>query len=450
MRSKSFSRALRLGVGAVAGAVIAAGSSIAPAVADEESDQLWINAPYEVPVLTAPADGPAAYRDVFVSLYHDNDHFTVTDGRLSVDASGLAGVAEVAWPESCSPSGVTAVCEVPEVASINDEDWPGVTLRVRAAAGAAAGVEGRITYEAEATGGPEGRLVAPTESAETTVRVASGPDLVVKTSSPEGVVPGDTVTLPFAVTNEGNEPARGFTLWMVGTYGLDFPERFPGCTYRDPDLTDGYIPMTTVDCAFDTVLEPGDTVELPEPLRIAAKSFALAERVDMRALPADGAVDANPSDNYAIAGVAVRSSADFAVRGAEVTAAAGETVQARVRFRNRGPAWVANSGSGDPVARIAFYVPEGAKVTTAPSGCRPRTLTGGYYQGTAGAPRYDCTMPMWVTADAVRDFVFTLRVETVVPDAAGRLELTSDYGGPLPFDPKDANNRSAIVVNPSV
>lgn len=96
-----------------------------------------------------------------MGLAHDNENFTVTDGRLTVDISGLAGVAEVTWPGNCAPSGTTAVCTVPQVPVTGSDYSPQVRLEVRAADGAQDGAHGRITYAATAVGGPDGTLEAP-------------------------------------------------------------------------------------------------------------------------------------------------------------------------------------------------------------------------------------------------------------------------------------------------
>ncbi|MFI1785080.1 hypothetical protein [Streptomyces rubiginosohelvolus] len=72
------------GTGAVATArILLAGLSVPASAA--ESDQLWIAAPYEKNLQM----GAEAGTPVEVGLYHDNDTFTVTDSRLTVDASGL-------------------------------------------------------------------------------------------------------------------------------------------------------------------------------------------------------------------------------------------------------------------------------------------------------------------------------------------------------------------------
>ncbi|MFD0425356.1 COG1361 family protein [Streptomyces parvus] len=436
---------VRFGAAAVATAgILLAGLSVPASAA--ESDQLWIDAPYEKSLQT----GAEAGTPVEVGLYHDNDNFTVTDGRLTVDTSGLAGVAEVTWPENCAPSGTTAVCTVAQVPVIGSDYSPQVLLEVRAADGAEAGAQGRITYAATATGGPEGTLEAPLDSFGTTLTLASGPDLVLDGLDPvEGATPGTVHTAPLTVKNEGQEPARGFTLGMMASYGLGFDSRYDACTYTQ---TGGeYAPMSRAECAFDRVLLPGETFTLPEPLRIALADHAFRERVDVDVQPAGGVTDINDENNYRILEVDAVNTADFAVRGSRVSGAVGETVKAALTFRNKGPGWFGNLGSGDSVALVDFTVPEGVTVTRAPAACDPRTLDGGSYRpGRLGAPRYVCEMPYWVLENTVRTFRFDLRVDTVVPDAKGQVALRPVItGAGFPHDPKPGNNTGWVTVNPT-
>ncbi|CAM5697675.1 hypothetical protein [Streptomyces canarius] len=75
MSSVSVGRVLRGGAcaGAV-GALFVAGFGSGAASADEaaQSDQLWIQAPYEQAVTVAPDGGEAQYRSLALGLYHDN------------------------------------------------------------------------------------------------------------------------------------------------------------------------------------------------------------------------------------------------------------------------------------------------------------------------------------------------------------------------------------------
>lgn len=448
MRPVSVHPFVRFGASAVATAGILLAGLTVPAFAETsatESDQLWINAPYEKNLQTGADTGTP----VEVGLYHDNDNFTVTDGRLTVDVSGIAQVAEVTWPENCSPTGTTAVCSVDHVPAIGDDYSPQVRIEVRAAATAEAGAHGRITYAATATGGPEGTLEAPLESFETTLTVTSGPNLVLNGLAPvENAAPGTVHTVPLSVTNEGHELAQGFTLDMTASYGLGFDARYAACAYTQTGGASA--PMSRAECAFDQVLRPGDTFTLPEPLRISVADHALGERLDIGVQPAGGATDIDTSDNYGIVAVDAVNTADFAVRGSRVSGAVGETVEAALTFRNKGPGWVGNLGSGDPVALVDFTVPEGVTVTDAPSACQARTLGGGYRSGRLGAPRYVCEMSYWVLENTVRTFRFDLRVDTVVPDAKGRVALQPVIANTgFPHDPKPGNNKGWVTVNPT-
>ncbi|WP_037675071.1 hypothetical protein [Streptomyces griseus] len=448
MTPVSVSRALRLGAtGALAAALTAVGLLATPASAeDEQSDQLWIQVPSEQALSVVRAGGSGEYSDLPVGLYHASD-YSITDGRITVDTSGLAGVAEVAWPDNCVPSGATAVCSVPEV-PLQEWGWgEQVQLKVRALPGAAPGAQGRITYEATAQGGPDGELIAPHGSFDTTVTINSGPDLGIRPAEKlKGARPGSTVTAPsFAVTNTGNVAANGFTVEMLATDGLDFATKYPQCT--DPSA-DNELPITHVTCAFDTVVAPGATVDLPEPLKIDVAEHALYERLDFGVEPADGATDLQTDDNYVSWMIEATNKADFEVRGAIVHGEAGTTVPATFSFLNRGPAWVAHLGSGEPVATVEFRVPEGTRATDVPDTCEPRTLTGAPFHQLLGAPRYDCDLPIWVKQNAEVDLPFSLTIDRVVQNATGTLTARPGWTTSFPFDPNTANNTAKIVVNP--
>jgi hypothetical protein len=447
MRSDSVGRSLRLGASAVAASGLFVGGLAVPAhAAAQETDQLWINAPYEQSLLLGTGGAEPQSRTLAIGIYHDNDHFAVTDGKVTVDVSGLAGVAEVTWPENCAPSGTTAVCDVPEVPVIGPDYSSQIHLSVRAADGAASGAQGRITYGATATGGPDGTLTAPQDSFDTTLTVASGPDLAIADIAPiEHAAPGGTRKLPFRLTNNGNESARGFTLKFMASYGIQRLTKYKRCTYTASN--DGeYAPMTYATCTFDRVLAPGESFGLPKPLKVVLAPYALNERLDISVEPGGGAEDIEGRDNYVAVGIGADNTADFAVTGDAVTGAAGETVTARLTFRNNGPAWFGNLGSGDPVAKVRLIVPAGTKVTGVPSGCAPHTLSGGYYPQQTGAPRYDCALPCWVLENTERSYDFSLRIDTVVPGTTGAVSIHPEFGE-FPFDPDTTNNTAVLAVN---
>lgn len=440
MHRASVGRALRLGACGTAAAglfVIGLGAGIAAA-----SDTLWIQSPSELNVPLGVDGGEAGARSIDLGLYHDNSNVSVTDGRLTVDVSGLAGVADIIWPANCTPQGTVAVCTVD--GAIPDSNVDAVHLGVRAATGAEKGAQGTVTYSATATT-PSGTIKSP-QGFSTTVTVASGPDLALDDPGKlEGVQPGSRLQRQVSVTNEGNETAHGYTIEMTASYGLDFVTSYPQCTYRK-DEGGEYAPMTHATCAFDDDIAPGAHAELPEQLVVAVGDKALYERLDLGVDPAGGATDIDSEDNYVAQEVLVDNTADFAVSGADVTGGAGETVTAEVRYQNNGPAWFGNLGSGDPAAVVEFRVPQGTTVTGAPAECRPRTLTGGYYPNRTGAPRYDCNLPYWVSESTERAFAFQLRVDSVVPDAIGPVVVRPVFGE-FDFDPQTRNNSANVVVN---
>jgi hypothetical protein len=418
------------------------GSGAAFAGGAAQSDGLAIGAPESAVVTVAPEGGETRYRPVDIGLTHDNHETVVTDGRLTVDVTGLAGVAEVAWPDNCAPdeAGTVAVCDT---GNVPNRYTPTVHLKVRAAAEAAAGAQGAIEYSAEAAG-PDGALVAPSGSVRTLLTVGSGTDLGV--SPPQdvtGVAPGSTLTVPSSVTNTGNETAHGFKVSMWGSYGLDVTTRYPQCTSTAP----GSGGFTHVACSFDTDVPPGATVELPEPLRLTVTGHALHERFEYGVQPADETVvDLDSSDDNLTWHIDADNTADFAMKGTEVSGGVGETVATAFRFVNNGPAWVADLTSGDPLVAIDFYLPEGTTATSVPRTCRTTKVPG----DAPDVVHYACTLPTWTTPDLDVGFPFALRIDRVVPDATGRVVARSySAGAPLAFDPDLTNNSAEVVVNPS-
>lgn len=134
------------------------------------------------------------------------------------------------------------------------------------------------------------------------------------------------------------------------------------------------------------------------------------------------------------------------MHGTEVSGAVGGTVTAGFRFVNRGPAWVANVASGDPVPAIDYYLPPGTTATSVPSTCRTASPS----TDAPAIPHYVCTLPTWTKPDLKVRFPFELRVDEVVPDATGRVVVRPyDGSASFAFDPKARNNSAQVVVNPS-
>ncbi|MFF0106014.1 COG1361 family protein [Streptomyces hirsutus] len=431
-------RRRRLGASALFAATALSATVLGATPASAASDMLWVASPEGV---TLPVT-PGSYQELSFGVYHDNDSYRVTNGVLTLDLSDLAGVAEVSLPDNCflSESGTNGVCDIGEVGDIGGTyDGPQVTLGLRTMEGVPAGAELSIGHHAEAeTDGPGGVLSSHRGSTPVTVESVPSPDLALTEPAPVGPVdPGTSVTVPVTVTNKGDAAAEGFRLEVWNTHGLEFATDHPECAWTPPVPEAEYPPTGKLDCTFDTVVEPGATVTLPEPLRLTTASHALLERLDVRIRPLDGAQDRNTEDNFTSTSITVENTADFSVQGAEVTGVAGERVTATIGFLNRGPAWFANLGSGDAVGTITVEVPEGTSVVSAPEDC-----------WALGSTTYRCELRHWALPDDRIEFPFELRIDRVVPNAIGAVTLQAS-ARQAPYDPQPQNAHAELVVNAS-
>ncbi|MFJ2110668.1 MULTISPECIES: hypothetical protein [unclassified Streptomyces] len=465
-----------------ASALLVTGAAPALAQGTERSwDQLWISAPYEMALLGADDAGHAPVRTLDIRLSHDNTENTVPGGTLTVDVTALTELAEIGWPANCAEHTagtgqertVTGVCSFPGLSGGNS--GPGAEISVRAKAGAAQGASATVTSTAVA-----GELTAvPTE---TTVTVADGPDLGLgDTPVLTGVVPGSAVEVPIVLTNTGNRTADRTLLTLFASHGLDFAARYGNCAYLERDPANGPAGAQAI-CVLDEPLAPGRTVAL-DAGKLRVKSNALYDRFDHTVEPySDEALeraragqpyvqgvgadltprpvtaparaaatdpDVDLSDNYRSTMVRAVNTADLRLIGSTPSGAAGETVTASVTVENRGPAWVASLGAGEPIATVDIIVPEGATVTAKPEGCSARTASGEWQRPQLGAPRYSCATNIWLDENGSESFMFSLRVDRVVPAATGRAVTLNDNPELRirDFDPDLSNNETSIVVN---
>ncbi|WP_066946533.1 hypothetical protein [Streptomyces lushanensis] len=458
-------------------ALVAAGAG--PAHADE-SDALWIAVPYEMTLLGTDADGNAPTRTLTIELSHDNTNMVVPAGTLTVDVTELADLAEITWPANCTERiggtgqdrTVTGDCSFPELST--DSYVHGAEIGITATSAAVEGTVATIRSTAVA-----GDLTA--YPAETTVTVLNGPDLgLVQAPNRTGVRPGTPVDVPITLTNNGNRTADRTLLTLFASHGVDFASRHENCEYTHEGA-----PATPVGtwalCVLDEPVAPGRTSSLDagalrakrsvlydrfdygvEPYSDEALEQARAGRpfvrghgaeLDLRAAGAASRVaaddDVDTSDNNRSVLIKAVNTADLKLIGGKVAGAAGETVTASVTVKNRGPAWVASLGAGEPVATVDFTVPRGTAVTAKPEECYALDASGEWREEQLGAPRYRCTTPNVLHERASHTFPFSLRVDRVVPGARGKAVTLNDRPDLRirDFDPNLANNRAAVVVN---
>ncbi|USQ89165.1 hypothetical protein NFX46_38745 [Streptomyces phaeoluteigriseus] len=439
-----------------------------PAAAD--SDQLWTYSdPYELILPGAYEDGSAPERTVALQVSHDNIANPVGTGHLTVDAGELAAFVKITWPANCAAdTSVTAVCDIPSLTGT--DRVTAAELKVSALPDAPDGAVGTLRYTAVA-----GDMTS--YPGETRVTVGNGPDLALSQSPrQDGVTPGTLISAPATLSNNGNRTAEGVLLRLSASRGLAYTERPANCEYLDTEVS------TQALCVLDETLAPGDSITLANPLK--ARRNALYERYDYSVEPysaealeaaragrtytpgtgaeldpapaqtprtatATAAVpDLDPQDNSRSVIIHATNTADLRLIGSRVEGAVGETVRADITVKNRGPAWVASLGAGEPVATVDVRIPAGATVTARPDDCYALTADGEWVEEQLGAPRYRCTTPIYLNERATHTFPFDLRIDSATRSTASVAIDNDQYEPPIrAYDPDLTNNSARNVVN---
>lgn len=406
MRSTTPRAALRRAAGGFAAAgLLAAGSLALTAPAQAAAPEFTLGGQAGTALHPYPATGTPqkASLDFTVNNPSEDEENGAFEGEYTVrfDLSGIKGVADVAFGKEggadCTVTGTSAVCH----------DWgifPGLStlaeLDVTAAKGSEEGDTGAIEVTAEADGATFTSFTA---------RIGiGGPDLSMeRLPLRTELKTGDTQPVPVTFTNNGTRAADGVLLSLRYTRGMDFTERYRNCEYSESDGGMGSPgAWTTALCSFDGSYEPGVAYTLAEPPSIRATKRAFydsflyrieedgsaaraAQRAGAEYSPGKGATlalrkapaalsaDLDPSDNQQEADFRTANTADFAAYGDRAKGAAGDSVEVKVGFRNRGPAWIGYIRSGEDVATVDVTVPEGASVVAKPDSCRGVTAAGG-------------------------------------------------------------------------
>ncbi|MEV0218500.1 hypothetical protein [Streptomyces sp. NPDC050704] len=308
------------------------------------------------------------------------------DAELSVDASGIDGVAVVAGSsDGCGPRMPSFTCAMP--LHPDSEGWNLRELRLRPAAGVRAGASGTLRYTLR----PEG---LPAVRGTLTV-IAGRPELRVNESpARKETAVGESFGVPMVIRNTGDVPARGVVLLMdlltEGNGDLSPATRHSNCLYPEDTRTG------VVQCLLpDAVIAPGETVRVTPAPRLKPDRDALAERLNHGAWPFHSSgrhpgppccVDEpgtglapgqgpplsltpdpirgkgttftkNPEPAELL--VPVRNTADVEALGAALRGDVGSSHRIRIGYRNNGPA-----RTGE--IRTVFVVPPGTKVIQAP------------------------------------------------------------------------------------
>ncbi|WP_433653152.1 hypothetical protein ACQP2C_13805 [Micromonospora zamorensis] len=368
-----------------------------------------------------------------------------TQPRVTIDLTGLAGVATASFPDFCVNQGTSVTCPMPPTAIDEFGTLTGtVPVVFRAAPGAVDGATGTLDYTAFGE-----QTEAYTQQATVTVR--SGPDLLDMVDEYlTGVEVGDTLPLKVAVVNAGDQPAVDLRLTMRFSVGL-VPASYRNCRYGTDQVL-----ATVVVCTVRGTFAPGQRHELRGGLATTVGPATLGDKritqfveplasagplptdVKLRSRDADQALRLRavgsplgviPVEVNGAGGQTylweVQSAFDIVAQGATVTGAVGETVQVTAGIRNEGPGVPDGTNSGDTVGAFYFTPPAGVTVLADPPGC---ASYGGEEEDGVATPKFwRCNGPGAVfPAGTSTTATFDLRIDSL-GGAAGEVQPASRY-----------------------
>lgn len=418
---------------------------------------------YDYTFAPTPAGAESITRLIPATLLHHDPNAAVRDQRLTVDAVGLKGVADVVWPKSCTVTGSNAVCTVPGV-PVGTLDLPDLGLGIRPLPGVAAPATGSLTVALR-------NLDGKTQTVKATVKLADGPSLAVGRAPAATLAPGAKGDVPVTVTNEGNAELPSLRLDYRWSYGLIPAEHFSNCLY-DTSTDEVYgLPRNEAHCTVDQPLAAGKSYGVRNVLAMTANEDAYAEQVELTAYTPDlapprppGARGAGPelrlapvdggtpgaagrNDNpYGGTRYQVTNTADFGLSATEVTGKKGATVRTTVHIDNHGPAAIAPAKYFVSVARFDLEVPDGTELVAWPGQCAPRDAAKRYLR-CSSETEFDVQRSVLLAPGHSYDFELTLRI-TAAGTHTGQAHLLTT--GPnrveLPFDHDAANDTARLVV----
>ncbi|WP_042403337.1 LPXTG cell wall anchor domain-containing protein [Streptacidiphilus carbonis] len=452
---------------AVTGTALLAGAGTAFA-----ADALHINISEWNLTLPKAVNGTAVTRTLHVEVAHDLQGH-VPSATLTVDVSGLAGVADVVWPAGCTHTGTVGTCTISHVDDISSGRPPTeLGFGLKADAKAADGAQGTLDFKATAPG------LASYEVPET-VSVGSGADLTIQQlSAIHHAKVGSTLSAPIQWANTGNETAPSTVLTLDAMAGLEFKQHYSNCTYSKPTGDLGNVEAV---CTINTPLAPGQALRLVDPVQVGVTSEAwytlltasvlppgaqAASRVShssgstrgtgpeltAEAVPASSVhsrtADINPQDSYTELDVYADNHAHYSAVGGSARGTKGQTVDVTVGMRNNGPALIYDRSGGDGMDALKVTFPAGTTVTKVPDGCELAQKG-----AAAGHGPYECNSTYAQAPGYQVLYTFKVRLDAALSNAVGSAKLTneaSDYTGvpvSFPWDDSTSGYTAPIVFN---
>jgi hypothetical protein len=290
-------------------------------------------------------------------------------------------------------------------------------------------------------------LAAPALAADDSVLLAGAPQRI-------SAAVGDDFAITLSVTNTGATALNGAGVMLYTGWAFERTEQFANCYYSEDVSTF---------CSFDQTLEPGKSYRVVLPYRLRADTLApgsqnsqfgwltAAELPDQEGRTAgtgdtlllqegtklgESTSGSNQSVDVAVTGT---NGVDLVATGDAVSGAAGDQVQAVVGVHNAGPAALEGNRFGTSAAEVEVTLPTGTSFVSAPDECGRGE----------DAVHYVCAAPRLFKAGATAAWPFTLKINKVVADAAGTVEVNPVCQCVATDDRDISNDTALLVANPS-
>jgi LPXTG-motif cell wall-anchored protein len=413
-------RFARIGAAMVTASAISIGLTVLPAQADSgfrsasasasgSAALISVIAPPAVTLVPQPASGgPTAVTTLTPVVLNEGDIAQANGVVLSIDASGLTGVAELTLPKDCAYTDAAhtkADCHLGSV-----ETFGTVDLGVRSLAGAAVGSTAKLSFKATASNAVEDSGDT-TADLTTVITVGDGPDLATGEIGDLSVKPGGTTSYTPKLRNVGDQDsAKGVVMLIDAADALagsafSIGGNYSNCQYGVGDTSLPAAGRTGVLCHFDdVVVHPGDVLQPSAPITVKAASDATVgytaygfdtvggeltqglstghsgtgAALTLVSVPAGSSRalvgDLNYGNNVGIAKLSTGQTLDVSATAGNVSGTVGTGTGTALR------AGVSNVGTlptksldGAPSAKdtaaVLVALPVGVKVTKAPAGC---------------------------------------------------------------------------------
>ncbi|GAA2711183.1 Ig-like domain-containing protein [Actinoplanes palleronii] len=285
---------------------------------------------------------------------------------------------------------------------------------------------------------------------------ATGPVLVGGATPLISAAVGADFDVTLSVTNIGTTPLTDAGVLLHTDWGFEPTDQFSNCDYSD-----GRARL----CTFARTLEPGKSYRVVLPYKVRSDTYApggiygefewlTADELKAydRSTPGTGAAlplaegDPLPADDDHVAPVVEvtvsgTNGTDLVAIGDQVSGAVGDLVQATVGVRNDGPATLNGGRAGMPPAEVEVVLPAGTSFMSAPPECERED----------DATHYLCSVPApyLFTAGTTSTWTFTLKVDKVVADAQGTVQVNPPCQCTRPGDRDRSNDTALLRVNPT-